>query len=59
MLLEASGINRLDTPINAIDREFGGTQSHNGPKPLMSCLNSSIVLASKTLPEYPSRRDRG
>jgi hypothetical protein len=55
MLLEASGIHSLDTPLNAIYRDFGGTQLHNGPKSFMSRLNSSIVLASKTLPEYPSR----
>ena len=55
MLLEASGVNRLDTPLNAIYRDLGGTQSHNRPMSFMSRLDSSIILASKTLPEYPSR----
>lgn len=58
MLLESAGINRLDTPINAVDRYLPRTKTNNRTQPLMSSLDGPIILHPEALPEHPDRRDR-
>lgn len=59
MLLKAPSIDRLDSPVHAIDRDLIWSQPHNLTILLMRHVGSSISSLFVSLPQDPEGRVRG